>query len=66
MSTKGNSMGERVWRRSSFSQGTNNTDCVEVAFTRQSRFLRDSKDPDGGNISLSPTAWDSFCSTISK
>jgi hypothetical protein len=57
-------MSDWVWRRSRFSQGTNNNDCVEVGLARELTVLRDSKDPDGGTLSLSPTAWDSFRSTV--
>lgn len=56
----------RMWRKSSFSQGTTNSDCVEVGFTRRSTVLRDSKNPAGGIVSLSPTAWDSFRWAISR
>lgn len=78
-------MGNWVWRKSSFSEGTNNTSCVEVGQWRKSSFseggnnacvevgfasrvtaLRDSKNPDGGTLSLSPTAWDSFRSAITR
>lgn len=44
------------WRKSSRSGGEN-TDCVEVARIAASIAVRDSKDPDGPRLSLSPVAF---------
>lgn len=48
-----------TWRKSSRSdsQGGN---CVEVADVDDVWFVRDSKDPDGGMLTVSGTAWHSF------
>ncbi|WP_436500512.1 DUF397 domain-containing protein [Actinokineospora sp. HUAS TT18] len=43
------------WRKSTFSQGTE-PDCVEVAYSAEVR-LRDSKNPDGGVLTLPASAW---------
>ena len=43
------------WRKSSYS-GTE-SDCVEVAFGATRAAVRDSKDPHGGALVLSPTAF---------
>ena len=44
-------MEECTWRKSSYSGGENNN-CVEVAEKGEVRFIRDSKDPDGGFVTL--------------
>ncbi|WP_232376587.1 DUF397 domain-containing protein [Amycolatopsis aidingensis] len=46
------------WIKSSHS--TNNGECVEVAFGPQRVAARDSKDPDGGALRLSPEAFRAF------
>lgn len=43
-----------VWRKSSFS-GDNGA-CVEINFA-ESVAVRDSKNPDAGSLSFSPSAW---------
>lgn len=47
------------WQKSSYSsdQGGN---CLEVATHPTAIHIRDSKDPDGPNITVSPTTWTSF------
>ncbi|MFC6884586.1 MULTISPECIES: DUF397 domain-containing protein [Actinomadura] len=47
-----------VWRKSSRS-GTSGdqSDCVEVARVVRNIGVRDSKDPDGPRLALSPAAW---------
>lgn len=52
-----------VWRKSSFSNGGNNN-CVEVGFSDEVTALRDSKNSDGGVLTLSPTAWQSLRSAL--
>ncbi|MFC6884744.1 MULTISPECIES: DUF397 domain-containing protein [Actinomadura] len=46
------------WRKSNRS-GTsgNQSDCVEVAALARNIGVRDSKDPDGPRLALSPDAW---------
>ncbi|CRK56131.1 hypothetical protein [Alloactinosynnema sp. L-07] len=43
------------WRKSSFSGG-GQASCVEVSFATTVR-VRDSKNPDGGLLSVPPFAW---------
>jgi hypothetical protein len=43
-----------AWRKSSHSESGN---CVEVANQDESVFIRDSKDPDGPVLCVSPSAW---------
>ena len=44
-----------IWRKSSFS--SSNGDCVELASDGALVYVRDSKDPDGGTLVLTPEAW---------
>src|SRR5450755_961381 len=49
-----------VWRKSSYS-GDNGGACVEVASTGKPLVaVRDSKDPNGPKLALTPPAWESF------
>lgn len=44
------------WRKSSRS-GTSGGDCVEVAALARNVGVRDSKDPEGSRLALSPDTW---------
>ena len=46
-----------TWRKSSFSQGNTNSDCVEIAKTPAVTAVRDSKNPEGGTLTLPEPAW---------
>lgn len=46
-----------IWRKSSASNSGN---CVEVAFAEGMVLFRDSKNPDGDVLAISPTAWTAF------
>jgi hypothetical protein len=48
----------RPWRKSSRSTG--GQDCIEVAQTRASCLVRDSKNPDGPSLAISPRSWAAF------
>jgi hypothetical protein len=50
---------ERVWRKSSYSGGTEDGDCVEVSLSGDA-LVRDSKNPSGGVLTFSSTAWEKF------
>ncbi|HUY46915.1 MAG TPA: DUF397 domain-containing protein [Streptosporangiaceae bacterium] len=52
----------RPWRKSSHSTGGN--DCVEVAQSRTRYLIRDSKNPDGACITVTPRAWAVFIRDI--
>ncbi|MDP9849859.1 DUF397 domain-containing protein [Streptosporangium lutulentum] len=53
-----------VWRKSSFS-GDNGGQCVEVASNLPGAVaVRDSKDPDGPKLLLTPAGWRSFVGGI--
>jgi hypothetical protein len=51
-----------TWRRSSRS-GTNGA-CVEVATLHGRVLVRDSKDPDGPRLALTPADWRSFLRSV--
>jgi hypothetical protein len=50
-----------TWRKSSYSDGEGGQ-CLEVALTPHTIHIRDSKNPTGGHITLSPAAWSAFLS----
>ncbi|MPZ65637.1 MAG: DUF397 domain-containing protein [Pseudonocardiaceae bacterium] len=51
-----------VWRTSSYSAG--NGGCVAVAAAPQRVLVRDSKDPDGPVLAVTPAAWRAFLATV--
>lgn len=55
---------ELKWRKSSRSD-TQNGSCVEVATNVPGMVaVRDSKDPDGPTLSVSPAEWRTFLATV--
>ncbi|MCM2421847.1 DUF397 domain-containing protein [Streptomyces sp. RKAG293] len=48
-----------AWRKSSHS-GSEGGNCIEVAAHPQAVHIRDSKDPDGPALTVSPAAWTRF------
>ncbi|MEU2285499.1 DUF397 domain-containing protein [Streptomyces sp. NPDC013178] len=53
------STSELAWFKSSYSSSASG-DCVEVATCTDRIHVRDSKDKDGPQLTLSPTAWADF------
>lgn len=51
---------ELNWCKSSYSDSSNINDCVEVAVVPRLVHVRDSKNPDGPQLALPPTAWADF------
>ncbi|WP_405991852.1 DUF397 domain-containing protein [Streptomyces sp. NBC_00986] len=47
------------WRKSSYSDGGGG-DCVEIATCPHTIHIRDSKNPDGGIVTVSDAAWRTF------
>ncbi|MWA05573.1 DUF397 domain-containing protein [Actinomadura sp. LD22] len=50
------------WRKSTYSN--NGGSCIEVAALGPTRLIRDSKDPQGPVLAVSPNAWTSLLTTI--
>ncbi|MFD6292382.1 DUF397 domain-containing protein [Streptomyces anthocyanicus] len=54
------SVTELHWFKSSYSDSSDINDCVEIAKAPAVVHVRDSKNPAGARLTLSPTAWASF------
>jgi hypothetical protein len=53
------------WRKSSYSGGATNNNCVEVADGLTTVLpVRDSKDPHGPALTFGPDAWSAFISAL--
>ncbi|MFE0137332.1 DUF397 domain-containing protein [Streptomyces sp. NPDC059037] len=48
-----------AWRKSTYSSGGDG-DCVEIAPCPTTIHVRDSKNPEGPQLALSPTTWQAF------
>ncbi len=48
------------WHKSSYSDSSNSSECVEVAATPGTILIRDSKNPDGPRLTFTPTTWAGF------
>ncbi|GAQ59450.1 DUF397 domain-containing protein [Streptomyces acidiscabies] len=59
----GNECVEVAWRKSSYSD-TEGNDCVEFAACTNTVHIRDSKNTDGPQLALAPTAWADFTATL--
>jgi len=59
-------MSRWAWRKSSFSQGNTNSDCVEVSWTSPVTAVRDSKNPEGGILTVPESAWHVFRASVSR
>ncbi|MFE7334734.1 DUF397 domain-containing protein [Streptomyces griseus] len=51
---------ELRWFRSSYSDSSNGSECVEVAAAPDAVHVRDSKNVQGPRLALAPTAWAAF------
>ncbi|WP_406400425.1 DUF397 domain-containing protein [Streptomyces sp. NBC_00879] len=51
------------WRKSTYS-GSDGGDCVEVAAHPAAVHIRDSKNPDGPMLTLTPATWAAFTTTL--
>ncbi|SEP84638.1 protein of unknown function [Lentzea xinjiangensis] len=54
---------DRIWRKSSYSNGTPEGECVEVSLTGEA-CVRDSKNVTGGMLTFSTAAWHAFLGEI--
>jgi hypothetical protein len=50
------------WRKASYSNGSGN--CVEIADTARAVVVRDTTDRDGGTLTFTADAWQSFLGTL--
>ncbi|MGH3434848.1 MAG: DUF397 domain-containing protein [Sciscionella sp.] len=55
--------GPVTWRKSSYS--TDQSNCVEVALSRPSVGVRDSKKPEAGQLAIPARAWRGFLHALS-
>lgn len=53
-----------MWRKSSFSEGYGNSDCVEVWHRVDGVDIRDTKDRSAGRLAIAPRAWTVFVSVL--
>ncbi|MGW8556234.1 DUF397 domain-containing protein [Streptomyces tubercidicus] len=51
---------EVAWQKSSYSGDSDSNECLEVAACRDTIHIRDSKNPDGPQLRLQPSAWADF------
>ncbi|MGX1542912.1 DUF397 domain-containing protein [Streptomyces adustus] len=51
---------ELSWRKSSYSDSSNSSECVEIAPTPTTIHIRDSKNPGGDRLATAPAAWAAF------
>ncbi|MCT7351337.1 DUF397 domain-containing protein [Streptomyces sp. 15-116A] len=65
MPTDDQSVTEPTWFKSSHSGG-NTTECVEAAYVPAGLLVRDSKQPGGGHLRMSATAWADFIGCLAR
>ncbi|MEU4165858.1 DUF397 domain-containing protein [Streptomyces sp. NPDC026665] len=51
---------EPAWRKSSYSDSSNSSECVEIAPSSATIHIRDSKNPGGARLTVTPAAWTAF------
>jgi hypothetical protein len=64
MSSSDTEMAALAWRKASRSVG--NGECVEIASATGYVAIRDSKNPEGGMLRCTPTAFRSFLDTVAR
>ncbi|MEV6112350.1 DUF397 domain-containing protein [Streptomyces sp. NPDC052109] len=57
---------ELHWFKSSYSDSSNGNDCLEVAPTPTTIHIRDSKNTEGPQLAVAPTAWADFLPYAAK
>ena len=57
-------MTSATWRKSSYSGGSGSSSCVEVRTVPGSVAVRDSKNPHGPALPLTPEAWRKFTAWV--
>lgn len=53
-----------AWRKSSYSGGGNDSNCVEIRSRRGLVAVRDSKDPRGPVLAVAPEDWRAFTDRV--
>ena len=53
-------LADLAWFKSSYSDTSNPSDCVEVAISPATIHIRDSKRPDGPRLAIAPAVWTAF------
>ncbi|MBG0854648.1 DUF397 domain-containing protein [Streptomyces spinoverrucosus] len=56
---------ELHWFKSSYSDSSNPSDCVEIAITSATIHIRDSKAPGVAQLTVTPAAWSDFLTHVS-
>lgn len=54
---------EPTWRVATYT-GSNGGNCVEVGGTNRTILVRDTKDRDGGTLTIPAAAWQSFANSL--
>ncbi|WUI02943.1 DUF397 domain-containing protein [Spirillospora sp. NBC_00431] len=54
------------WRKSSYTGGANDEQCVELSRLANGVGVRDSKKPDGGHLTLTPTDFATLITDIKR
>ncbi|MET7441891.1 DUF397 domain-containing protein [Streptomyces sp. NPDC004082] len=54
-----------TWIRSSYSDSSNSSECVEIATTPSTIHIRDSKNTRGPRVTVAPVAWVEFVGYVS-
>lgn len=57
---------EPTWRKSSRSGSGDNADCVEIARLPHSSFVRDSKSPLAGILTIPAASWSTFLELVRR
>jgi hypothetical protein len=52
------------WHKSSYSDSSNSSECVEIAPTPTRIHIRDSKNPGGARLAMAPVAWTEFVASL--
>jgi len=63
-SNKSDTISDMIWRKSTYSLANGN--CVEVGTGQALVAVRDSRDPDGPTIKVSPRAWIEFAEHVKR
>lgn len=58
--------GAAVWRKSSYSDGATNANCVEVAHRADQVAIRDSKRRSAGSLEISGASWDALLASARR